>query len=176
MTLQDLGNIGEFTAAIATLVTLGYLAVQIRQNTKTARASTYQAVLESNMRSMDPILFNPDAERIYRIGRRDPGQLTADERPLFRQIVACLLSNYEAIYLQYEHGIVDSEYWRGRQISLQHLLSQPGVRAVWSRREGGSWAVAGFREVVDSLLSKAEGGDEPAAFYEGESVKPSSDD
>jgi hypothetical protein len=38
VTIQDLGSIGEFVAAIATLVTLVYLAFQVRQNTQIARA------------------------------------------------------------------------------------------------------------------------------------------
>jgi hypothetical protein len=162
VTLQDLGNIGEFVAAIATLATLGYLAVQIRHNTKTVRTSTYQAVLDSNMRSADPILFNPDVERVYRIGRRDPSQLTADERPLFRQFVARLLLNYEAIYLQHQHGIVDSDYWRGRRSALQRLASQPGVRAVLAQGAGEAY-VTGFRELLDSFLAKTEAEDGPAA-------------
>ena len=39
MTIQDLGSIGERLAAVATLATLFYLAVQIRQNTKAVRAA-----------------------------------------------------------------------------------------------------------------------------------------
>ena len=34
MTIQDLGSIGELIAAVATLATLVYLAVQIRQNSR----------------------------------------------------------------------------------------------------------------------------------------------
>ena len=37
-TFQELGSLGEFIAAIATLITLVYLAFQIRQNTKISRA------------------------------------------------------------------------------------------------------------------------------------------
>ncbi len=155
MTLEDLGNLGEFIGALAVVVSLAYLAVQIRHNTKTVRTSTYQAVLDSNMRATDPILFNPQAERVYRIGRRDLSQLTADERPLFRQIVARLLLNYEAIYLQHQHGTVDSDYWRGRQFALQRLVSQPGVRAHLERRIREAY-VTGFSELVDSLLAKTE--------------------
>jgi hypothetical protein len=33
MSLEDLGNIGEFVAAAAVIVSLIYLAMQIRQNT-----------------------------------------------------------------------------------------------------------------------------------------------
>ena len=39
MTIQQLGSIGEFVAAIATLATLIYLALQIRRNTAVARAT-----------------------------------------------------------------------------------------------------------------------------------------
>jgi hypothetical protein len=147
VTLQDLGNLGEFISAIAVVVSLAYLAVQIRQNTKTVRTSTYQAVLDSNMRSADPIFFNPEAERVYRIGRRDLGQLTADERPLFRLIVGRLLENYEAVYLQHQHGIIDADYWGGRQRALYRLVSQPGVRAHLARRD--LVYVTGFRELLD---------------------------
>ena len=45
MTIQDLGSIGELIAAIATVVTLAYLALQIRQNTISTRAATLQTVI-----------------------------------------------------------------------------------------------------------------------------------
>ena len=44
LTLQDLGNIGELISGIAVVISLIYLAVQIRQNTRTVRTSTYQTV------------------------------------------------------------------------------------------------------------------------------------
>ncbi len=37
MTIQDLGSLGELIAAVATVATLVYLALQIRQNTHTLR-------------------------------------------------------------------------------------------------------------------------------------------
>jgi hypothetical protein len=39
MTIQDLGSIGELVAAIATVATLVYLALQIRQNTESVKLS-----------------------------------------------------------------------------------------------------------------------------------------
>ena len=35
MTLQDLGNLGEFVGALVLIASLGYVALQIRQNTRT---------------------------------------------------------------------------------------------------------------------------------------------
>ena len=68
MTLEDLGNIGEFVGAIAVVMSLLYLAIQIRQNTKTVRTSTYQSVLESSHR-VNEYLADPQRERLYRMGR-----------------------------------------------------------------------------------------------------------
>ena len=39
---QLLGNYGEFVGAIAIVITLIYLAVQLKQNTATVKANAYQ--------------------------------------------------------------------------------------------------------------------------------------
>ena len=54
MNIQDLGSAGEFIAAIATLATLVYLASQIRQSTKVAKAQlTKDLFLASRAALMD---------------------------------------------------------------------------------------------------------------------------
>ena len=72
MTLQDLGAIGEFIGGIAVVITLVYLAVSIRQNTKSVRASTYQAILDSS----SPNYARTFAEKLnllrFSAMRRDP--------------------------------------------------------------------------------------------------------
>ena len=45
MNWEALGAIGEIVGAVAVIATLGYLAVQIRQNTRSVRAATLQSVL-----------------------------------------------------------------------------------------------------------------------------------
>jgi hypothetical protein len=47
MSLEDLGNVGEFVAAVAVVVSLIYLAFQIRQNTRWLRASLKQSITDS---------------------------------------------------------------------------------------------------------------------------------
>lgn len=44
MTVEQLGNIGEFVAAIATVITIIYLAFQLRQNTRALKATAFQNV------------------------------------------------------------------------------------------------------------------------------------
>ena len=44
MTIEELGNLGEFVAAIAVLISLIYLAMQIRQNTSQLKQSTFNEI------------------------------------------------------------------------------------------------------------------------------------
>jgi hypothetical protein len=44
MTIAELGSLGEFLAAIATIATLIYLALQLRQNTAALKLSQMRAV------------------------------------------------------------------------------------------------------------------------------------
>ena len=56
MNIMELGALGEFVGAVAVVVTLGYLALQVRQsksaldiNSQETRAATMQATIESEM-------------------------------------------------------------------------------------------------------------------------------
>ena len=55
MSLEDLGNIGELIAAFAVIASLIYLAVQIRQNTQSVRASTVQAISDAAQERLFPL-------------------------------------------------------------------------------------------------------------------------
>jgi hypothetical protein len=161
VTLQDLGSLGEFVAAIATLATLIYLAVQIRQNTRTVRTATYQSVADASIRVPELILANPHLERIYRLGRRDLSQLSDEERPQFRLLVDQFMNVYETMFLQYERGTLDEDFWRARMSGLRGLLSQPGVRSHMEHRRVGpnpagasGGRVSSFNELIASLLDE----------------------
>ncbi len=160
LTIQDLGNIGEFVAAIAVLVSLLYLAIQIRQNTKSVRTSTYQAVLASSHR-LNEYFADPRMERIYRVGRKDASQLKEDELAQFKALVGNIVGFYEGLFLQRQQGAIDDDFFVNRFSSFHYIVSQPGVRAVWEER-GRNYFARSFVKRVDELLA-APPEDEPAA-------------
>jgi hypothetical protein len=47
VTIQDLGSIGKVVAAVATVATVVYLAIQIRANTSAVQSAAAQTVHES---------------------------------------------------------------------------------------------------------------------------------
>ena len=70
MDIMELGAIGELVGGLAVLVTLVYLALQVRQNTRSVRLTVFQA---SNSRAAawaDGVAHNTECLHTYRIGMK----------------------------------------------------------------------------------------------------------
>ncbi len=101
MTLQDLGNIGEFVGAIGVIVSLVYLATQIRQNTKAVRSNTSQAITDSRVEFLSSISDNPEVARMFFSGLSDLDSLGPDERSRFAIMMARFIATMENYHYQH---------------------------------------------------------------------------
>jgi len=133
MTIQDLGSIGELIAAIATIGTLVYLAVQIRQNTRTVRSST----LHQNTDLWSTLwmrLAEPDIARAYAqgmTGRPDIEPLVYTQFFLMCRGIFLALENQ---FYQVRGGVLDSEAYAGYERAIaEQLLAYPGFRIWWEQ-------------------------------------------
>ncbi len=135
MTLQDLGSLGEFVAALATIATLAYLAVQIRHSTKQARLTSVRELVSAIQDGFAP-LYNPGYVRIWRLGRFHPEQLDEDEREAFGMLLERQVFNFQNIVHPYENGVVDRDLFESTLGFFRSLLSTPGGAAWWSEHAG----------------------------------------
>jgi hypothetical protein len=121
MTLSDLGNLGQFISSIVVIITLIYLAIQIRQGSKIARASLRQSLAENQfavlaLRATDPVIRT--AFRKASVFE----ELTEDEAAALWAYAGAGIRQWEALYSQYEHGMIAAEDWHTtRQIMLRRF-------------------------------------------------------
>ncbi len=127
MTLMELGALGEFVGAIAVVVTLVYLSIQIRQNTRSmqesrrlALAQTYQmradALQEMLVQAADSEHIGPIISKLTGLGYPEDvaalDQLTPIERGRFRLWQIAQQTHWDNMYYQYQQGFLDEEYYR----------------------------------------------------------------
>ena len=148
MTIQDLGSLGEFIAAIATVATLGYLAVQIRQNTKQAHLTATRELGASIHDGFAP-LFNPGFARIWRLGRYAPDQLDEDERGAFGMLLERQLYSFQNVVQQYDNGVLEQDQFQSMLALFTDLISTPGGAAYWSKNSSK------FMPAVRAYLERA---------------------
>jgi hypothetical protein len=161
MSLEDLGNIGEFVAAVGVIISLIYLAVQIRQNTRSLRAGAFQQYRQQSA-ELSRLLAEPDMASVYRTGLDSPDQLTEEERTRFEAMMVFAFNSNENFFLLRKMGLLDDTLWAGgRTAYLRWLLRHDGAEKWWMRnREMMSPA---FREYVEALGGEGSANQLPGA-------------
>ncbi len=126
MTLEDLGNVGEFVSAIAVVLSLIYVAIQIRQNTRHLRASNYQQILVASIEFRRDVALNPAAAALME-HVREHDDVPVGARPQFHQLAMGLLRLYETLHYQYRQGLIDADLWPAWVATIDGFLKlSPG--------------------------------------------------
>ena len=100
MTFQDLGSIGELIAAVATLITLAYLALQLKQNTTALKSQTFQQSSMDMSLTANSISSDGDLAKIIIKAENGLTALSSDERLRFHFWMLVAVRRFEAIYIQ----------------------------------------------------------------------------
>ena len=127
MSLESLGNIGEFIGGLAVIVTLTYLAFQVRQGTKTLRASSVHELTENMLRASATLLETENAE-VYLRGVRSYSSLTPEEKFRFKIVLGLFVGRPDTVLEYRERGMVDDEYVAFHSDTVRLIFSNPGVR------------------------------------------------
>jgi hypothetical protein len=149
MTLEDLGNFGEFLGAIGVIVSVLYLAIQIRQNTRSVRSSAYQSVVSSSVQMAAAYANDESLAELWPKGAREYSTLSEPERFRFGLFAYSVFRSYENLFFQYKQGAVEPDLWQGFRNMLVRDLKTPGLVTWWeSQRNIFSSA---FQRYVDEL-------------------------
>lgn len=164
---QDLGSIGEMVSAIAVVVSLIYLAFQIRQNTsqidqntQAARASAFDSSIAHTMAARQAIFENQDVARIYHEGSADPDSLSEQDRMRYRLIVHNVLWSIWNLQSQAQVGGLAAETWEAQLMILRRIMSWKGVQWFWAHYRGEFGE--SFQTEVAGILSEVAKTDDNA--------------
>ena len=134
MTLNELGNIGEFISSIGVVVSLIYLAVQIRKNTETERTSTYQSVV-SDFGSLNRTMAgNAELSFLYVKAMENFGELDSVEKARVSQLFFATFHYFENMFYQHKKGYLEEDVWRGWKRLMLTYYVRPGFQTWWSIR------------------------------------------
>jgi len=134
VTIQDLGSIGEFVGAIATIVTLIYLALQIRQNTQSVRMSAEMDLSNQFADWCGHVVDDPNLGRIWDAASTEPDTLTDDEKRTYLWYVAQLFSYYEGLFRLFAKGHITEDTWEAKADWMLVILKQRLVDIWWRSR------------------------------------------
>ena len=153
MTIQDLGSLGELIAALATVVTLVYLALQIRQNTNATQAASFHAISDSMNDVNLSVTQSAELSRIWVAGCEKRSSLNAEDRHRFDTTLLAYFHVFETMHYQARVDVGDQDLVITEERSLRALLATSGIREWWSENPYAFGPE--FRSYVETFLEEA---------------------
>ncbi len=154
MNILELGAIGELVGGVAVVVTLIYLALQVRHTSETSRF-TANATLHANLNDLSPQFFNAENAAVLQSGLVSFSKLSPEQQAYVNVFFYMVFSHGELVLLPSRRKRVDEDLVHRTNVVMAFYLGSPGVREWWygeaewpPMREGFSEE---FRAYIEAL-------------------------
>ena len=135
MDIQQLANIGEAVGGLGVVISLLYLAFQIRQNTRAVRSSSYHQAAEQTWNYC--LAVAQDASLAEILAKRMAGEaLTPAEEIRANTADQALIYGFENMLRLHEEGLVDADVWQNLLANSMTALRGDHMRALVASRPG----------------------------------------
>lgn len=132
MDIQDMGAVGDIISAIAVVLSLVYLAIQIRQSTQTIRLNTFHEVVRDQASTISLLSTDAELSRINYKGLSDFHSLTKVEQGRWECWYLAWLRLFENLLAEIENERIDPDAWVGIVAHNKLVMSQPGFAQWWN--------------------------------------------
>jgi hypothetical protein len=129
VSLSDLASIGSFLSGIAVVISLVYLALQVRHAQKTQRALMHQARTERVVNAALASMQTDIAETVTKIVNGN--ELSPREMLQSYYYMRIQVAVVEDALWQYDAGFLDRESLDTAVLNLQRVIQFPAAKAAW---------------------------------------------
>jgi hypothetical protein len=164
MEIENLGDIAilaEIMSALAVVITLGYLAIQIKQSNKHAMLESIQHTWSSLNEYCDQIAQSEELTSIVLRGRNSLKDLYENEKERFTHIHMRLLNTIECwlmmIIESYPKGVLRDQHLRNLDGIVSGYFDYPGTLELWESFNP-SWSMPELKQL---LVKNTDYGNEP---------------
>jgi hypothetical protein len=154
MNWEAVAAIAEAVGALAVFVSLIYLAYQIRQNTASIKASSYDSFVSHTSNLAALLLSNEDLGRAWGRGLAKPDELTPTDRQRFHSLMLRFYRQLESAHRQSASGLIEPDLFDVWWQEALEYAREPGAAAWWQANR--QFFTADFREFSDRALGLRE--------------------
>lgn len=121
--LKQWAQIAEVIGAFAIIVSLIYVAGEVRHNTEATQAATFQQMVQQSASSLIAIAQDPELAEIQRRRSLDPESLTELEQYRLFLIARAQWRGMESAYFQRQHSVLGESEWKSYRYTMCRELT-----------------------------------------------------
>ena len=135
--LETCARIAEIAGAIAVVVSVIYLAVQINDNTKLLRSQAHYNAINLGQRPLELMVENQDLADVVINCDSDPNRVSAANWLRCGNYYFMQFNAWEYFYYQHDDAAIPNELWIGADAYYRSMVAtNAGFRQSWEEIEG----------------------------------------
>ena len=131
MDIMELGAIGELVGGAGVIVTLVYLALQIRHNTSATRAGNQRSALSAWAAVTAPLHSDPELSGLFAQALDNAEPLSREERIRVHYLLLHIVNFSWDQFVGWQAGIVDEPQVLAWERYIASVVAKPGGRSWW---------------------------------------------
>lgn len=132
-TLEYWALMAEIAGAIAIVVSVIYLGVQIRANTKVLRSQAHYNALSLAQRPFEMAIADQDLADLIETSYASPEKLTEQQWVRCANYLFMQFNSWEYLYYQNIDDSIPKQLWVGADAYFKELIkTKPGLKRFWS--------------------------------------------
>jgi hypothetical protein len=147
---EGISAIGQIVGAFAVVISLIYLAREIRSNARAARVASMDTIV----RWLGQLAVHPHLRELYYRGIHDLDSLEGPDLVGFSVLMNQFFHIVEEMYYQRLEGHADPRLWPEVEAPLREIIAYPGVQAWWRLRS--NWFNDEFAKFIDQQQQTAK--------------------
>lgn len=130
MNWEAIGALGEVLGAAAVVLTLAYLAIQMRQNSLGLKVAAKQEMTRQYADFANTMLIHPELADIHRRGAASE-ELSDEETYIFGALMNKATWYMASMHYQYNVHNMSEDDWRQSKHLIARYCDMPGFRTYW---------------------------------------------
>ncbi len=155
MNWDAIGSIGEVIGAIAVVISLIYVASQIRQNTSATRRLTHQELFDSTLSLNQSIASDPGLADLLTRSKTDYETLTEAEKTQLFFLFINYFNMWDSAHSNHLGGLLGNDGWHVWNSGMTFIMIEYGsAREIWKLAKHKQIYTKRFEEHVGNTLKE----------------------
>jgi hypothetical protein len=128
---EAISAIGQVVGALAVVISLIYLAGEVRSNARATRHASIRSTSDAFTRWLQQLAEHPHLAELYYRGIHEFESLEGADLVRFSALMDQVFRNVEDMYYQHLEGHLDPRVWHEFEVAVRDINGYPGVQAWW---------------------------------------------
>lgn len=150
----DMVSVGRMLGAVGVIVSIIYLAAQIRNQNKESQRAAINVLTSHGSDLNRTLVENRDLAALWLRALQSFDELDGTSKLRFSAHLGRLLRMADSLYLAVLDGILDKRLWRGYERTLAETVAYPGFQSWWATRK--HWHTDEFCALTERHIQTAK--------------------